>query len=712
MPEASPHLRRELFWQRPLDPARVAAVIRQWASDQRSPHLILDTAISANSVRYFLTGPAGARDAVLAPLRALPNVSLQSDTGDLPPVQTAGHLTANTRHRPLRLNDPEAVVRAVLSTGIRLGKDETLRLQVVFGPRRIPLAVPNAAPSSVVRPWWSVAWMGDGGQIDGEKRQALRTKVSDHGFACTIRLGVAATTPERRKALLLGLLAAVRVSEAPGVQLKLKREPAERLMSGAAPWRWPLRLGVPELVGLTAWPLGDDDLPGQPAAHPKLLPPPPGTTGKKRVIADVRVPGSTEPLALPAERALHHLHLLGPTGVGKSTLAASLVIQDIEDGRAVIVIEPKGDLVADILARVPKARQDDVVVLDPNDPAPVGLNPLATDGRRPELVADGMLSVLKQLYGKNIGPRSADILYAGLLTLAQRPDASLVMLPLLLTNPGFRRSLTKDLHDPLTLRPFWETFERWSEAERAAAVAPVMNKLRPLVRPGLRGVLGQRRPRFTVSQVFTERKILLVPLQRGVIGPDAAGLLGSLVVAELWQAIQARASVPSEQRHPVMITIDEAHNYLHLPTDLGDALAQARGYGVGLTIAHQLLGQFPRELRAAVLANARSRIAFQLAHDDARALAQGHPELNAADFEALGQYELYASLFARGHVQPYALGRSRPLGPATSNPAELRRRSRERYGQPLSDIEAGFADLLGAVDQDLGTTGRRPRRTP
>ena len=223
--------------------------------------------------------------------------------------------------------------------------------------------------------------MGNGGQIDGEKRSALRTKVADFGFACTIRLGVTAATSERRKALLLGLLAGVRVSEAPGVQLRLHREPPHRLNAATTPWLWPLRLGVPELVGLTAWPLGDDELPGQPALHPKLLPPPPGATGKSRQVADVAAPGSDATLALPVERALHHLHVIGPTGVGKSTLMANLILQDIAAGYGVVVVEPKGDLVDDVLARIPPQRLDDVVVLDPNDAEPVGLNPLARHGR-------------------------------------------------------------------------------------------------------------------------------------------------------------------------------------------------------------------------------------------------------------------------------------------------------------------------------------------
>jgi hypothetical protein len=701
---------RQLHWQRPLDVARVAGCLRQWAADQRSPRIVLETRAEQSGVVYLLGVPQAALGHVCSPLRHLLGVTVLKATAEREPVLTAGRLKASTRHRPLRGDDPETIVRAVLVALTQVKASELLVLQLMLGPRRVPLAVPNQSPSSVVGPWWEVAWRGNGGQIDGEKRTALRTKVADHGFACTLRLGVRAGTVDRRRTLLLGLVAAVRTSEAAGLQLRLVTERPGRLNGAVRPWLWPLRLGVPELVGLTAWPLGDGELPGQPALHPRRLPPVPGTTGKARVLAQATAPGSQALLTLDVRSALHHLHVVGPTGTGKSTLIGNLIGQDITDGRAVVVIEPKGDLVEDALARVPAERRDDVVILDPNDRAPVGLNPLAAHGRRAELVADGVLAIFKQLYGESVGPRSQDILYAALLTLAQRSDASLVMLPLLLTNPGFRRSVTAGLRDPLTLEPFWAGFEAWSEAERATAIAPVMNKLRPLLRPGLRGVLGQRQPRFNVRQVFTEQKVLLVPLRRGVIGPEAAGLLGSLVMSELWAAAQGRSAIPASRRRPVMIYIDEVQDYLHLPTDLGEALAQARGYGVGFTLAHQFLGQLPREMRGAVLANARSRVCFQLPHEDAVVMAKGHPELDPIDFTALGQYEVYASLYASSQVSPYALGRTLPPTEPVTNPEVLRQRSRERYGQPLDAVEAGFADLMAAAEVPLGATGRRRRQ--
>jgi hypothetical protein len=182
-------------------------------------------------------------------------------------------------------------------------------------------------------------------------------------------------------------------------------------------------------------------------------------------------------------------------------------------------------------------------------------------------------------------------------------------------------------------------------------------------------------------------------------------------VAQLWQTIQARAAIPAGKRHPVMVYIDEVQDYLHLPTDLGDALAQARGFGVGFTLAHQFLGQLPLPMRAAVLSNTRSKVCFQLAQEDAMQLAKGHPELGPEDFTSLGQYQVYASLFARGSVSPYASGATLPPSAPTNDPQRIKRLSRECYGRPLDEIEAGFTALLtNAEQQSNGDLGRRRRQ--
>lgn len=271
---------------------------------------------------------------------------------------------------------------------------------------------------------------------------------------------------------------------------------------------------------------------------------------------------------------------------------------------------------------------------------------------------------------------------------------SLAALPLLLTDAGFRRRVVPTVSDPIGLQPFWSAYEAWSEQERIAAIAPVMNKLRPLLlRPEMRAVIGQAKGSFDLRRVFTERKILLVNLSKGLLGPETSALLGSLVISQLWQVVLGRVAIAPERRHPVFVVVDEFQDYLHLPVDLADALAQARGLGVGFALAHQYMHQLDVSMRSAVLANAQSRIAFRLGNEDARVLAAGSA-LAPDDFQSLGAFQCYAQLVARDAIQPWCSAQTLPPGKPTSDPAAVRAASREHYGVDRAETEAALRQLL------------------
>ena len=123
-----------------------------------------------------------------------------------------------------------------------------------------------------------------------------------------------------------------------------------------------------------------------------------------------------------------------------------------------------------------------------------------------------------------------------------------------------------------------------------------------------------------VADVFTKRRILLVSLNKGVVGSETAQLLGSLLVAGLWNGALRRAAIPQQARRPVWAYLDEFQDVLRMGGDVADALAQARGLGLGLVLAHQYLGQLPPALQAAVMGTVRSSITFQLDYEDARVL--------------------------------------------------------------------------------------------
>ncbi|MCA1694060.1 MAG: type IV secretion system DNA-binding domain-containing protein [Actinobacteria bacterium] len=458
-----------------------------------------------------------------------------------------------------------------------------------------------------------------------------------------------------------------------------------------------------DALGLIAWPLGSPALPGLAAGASRRMEAPDELPTKGRVFGVSSLAGSSRTMALTAADSLHHAHVIGPTGVGKSTLLANLALGDLEAGRALVLVDPKGDLVREVADRMPANRQRNVVLLDPVDERPVGLNLLHDAYQAPERTADAVIAIFHRLYASSWGPRTGDVLHAALLTLAQAPGMTLCELPAVLTNDAFRRKLTARLNDQVLLG-FWAWYDQLSPGDRAATLGPVMNKLRPLLlRRRLRSVIGQAEPGWQLDDVLNHGGVLLVNLSRGELGSEAAQLLGSILVAQLWQSIQRRAI-----RVPAMVLIDEFQDVINLPTDLGEVLAQARGFGIGLTLAHQHLGQLDPRMRASVLANARSKVVFQAAADDAAALAkQLGGGLSPSDLMGLGAHQAYLAACLGGRVLPPASLRTLPLPASLGTYEQVRRSSRERYGQDRDEVEAAIADRQG-----LGQPATAPTASP
>lgn len=711
-----PSLWYQLTWPREIDPEAVVAFLRNVAGDRRRHAIALETVGVNGTLSHRLGLAERHAEAVLASLRSyIPGVVAELIDHDVVPAPlSAWRLRITTNQRALRTDHLEHVARALVTALAIVSRRDAVVYQWLLGPRLMAINVSTNRRSAAPATWPDSLKQVTTGvlELESDERRALREKTREPGFRTVCRIGVASTSPDVARAVSSTILGALRAAEAPGVRIELKSENPGRIAEARVLKNWPTAVNVREIAGLTGWPLGKKAYPGTKHTGSRLLKPAESVPESGRIIAQAMYPGEERALALAPPDALQHLHVLGPTGVGKSTLLLNLIIQDVAAGRGVIVIDPKGDLVEDVLARIPENRVDDIVVLDPADEKrPVGFNVLRGGQQSPELVADQVLAVFHGLYQESWGPRTQDILHSSLLTLGGRPDMTLCALPVLLSNPQFRREATKGLTDEIALKPFWSWYEGLSDGERHQAIAPVMNKLRAfLLRPRMRAVIGQANPLFDIHDVFTKRKVLLVSLAKGLIGPEAAALLGSLTVSQLWHTALGRVRLPLAKRAPVMVYIDEFQDYLHLPTDLADVLAQARSLGVALTLAHQHVAQLPNNVRSAVMANARSRVCFQLAHDDAKLIAGASGELDALDLQELGRYEVYASLVAAGNVTGFASART--LAPATpsSDSGMIRTRSREHFGRDISEIEAELAALVSgnSVDDDK-PIGRRRR---
>ncbi len=712
---------REIFWPPTLRPDTTHALLQKWASDPRGPYIALEARSTQDGIRYLV----GAHD------DALPTVVRDLEHYVSGVITTGAEARRqSTAVRRLRGNGCSSLrdgsrtsTRAILSALASVAHDEEVIVQVLLGLRFAP-TLPHGRLPKVDQPLVSQLLH----DIADEHRSVVIRDLADKQAQPTIdtvvRIGAVAARAYRRQMLIEGMLAAYQTLVTPRARLSIRPDKPHKLNQPHVRWRSlrAERRTPDEVAYLTAWPLDDDaagapPLPGQPPSHPRPLAPAAATPLAARVFGTTTAPGVTQSIGITEQDSRQHVRVIGPTGVGKSNLLRALIRADRAAGQPVIVIEPK-DLVTEVLADTTPEQLNRTVVIDAADNHPAGINPLATTGRDPEAVTSHLFSVIDGLYD-DLGPRSSHILRHAIQALAVRGDANLTHIPLLLTNPGVRRSLTQHVirRDPVSAAPFWQWFDDLSPEMANQVTSPLMNKLGPLMSPTLRAVLGQTRPRVTLRQVIDDGLTLLVPLHVGRLGAANARLLGAVILAEVWQAIREQVSVPANQRSTVSVYLDEFQDVIGgFGTDLVGALTQARSLGGAFHLAHQHNDQLPKSVRSAVEANCRSTVAFQLGHTDATTFARTDARLDAADFTALPRFHFYAQLVQRGAVQPFVSGVTTAPVPEVSNPTDVMAASRETFGVDRTAIDEEFVALMGSPARgsggDIGGTigGARRRR--
>ncbi|QGN49778.1 DUF87 domain-containing protein [Micromonospora sp. WMMC415] len=461
---------------------------------------------------------------------------------------------------------------------------------------------------------------------------------------------------------------------------------------------------TPELAVLAALPR-DLAVPGLDRARAKSVPAPVAVpTGGRgvKVLGDATVGGHAVALAVPDAR--YHLHVVGSTGSGKTTLLVNMAVDDITAGRGTVVIDPHGDMVLDILDRLPATVADRLVIFDPDQPNPPTINPLAGDD--PDLVVDNLVSIFGNIFAKAWGPRMDDVMRVACLTLLRHANVTLQHIPPLLNSAQFRSAMTVGLDDPAGLSGFWQWYDDLNPALRSQVIGPVLARLRAfLLRDFVKRTMRHPRSSFDMRRVL-DGGALLVRIPKGQLGEDTSKLLGSLILAQVWQAATARAALAPDRRRDATLIIDEAQNFLTLANSLDTMLAEARKYRLSMVLAHQDLAQFPKDLLAAASANARNKIYFSVAPEDARVLARHTlPELDEHDLAHLDAYTAAARLVVHGRQTPAFTLRTRPPKPIVGEATAIRQAAARTV--PSQDTSA--------IDSLVETFSSRPndrRRGP
>jgi hypothetical protein len=334
---------------------------------------------------------------------------------------------------------------------------------------------------------------------------------------------------------------------------------------------------------------------------------------------------------LESRRGVHH-YILGSSSAGKSKLLCDWILQSALAGSGCAVIDPKGDLIFDLLAALSSLDEswwpglaERVILIDPSDPATSAtFNPLAVrNGTTPARQRSDLFQTFQKIWGISDAqtPRM-DLVLRRTLQLLMDAGLTLVDMPRVLSDAAFRDALVRNTVDP-DLRNFWLHQLPSSESQRFQWLTSIVTRIEGFLDdPSVRTMFGSAHGDIDFRAAMDDGQLILVNLSSGRLGLQSAQLVGGFVATKLQLAAESRQTIwPPEARRRFYIACDEFHGYM-VSSGLRDLLSEGRGYGISLMLAHQSLSQLDAPLRESIMANAKIKACFRVSHSDSEALSK------------------------------------------------------------------------------------------
>jgi hypothetical protein len=424
------------------------------------------------------------------------------------------------------------------------------------------------------------------------------------------------------------------------------------------------------------------------------------------------------PFSIPFPARFEHTHIIGGTGHGKTQLLQFLINHDLvrakEDGRSVVVIDSQGDLIRTIsrLAYFGRDAEGSLferyVLIDPTDiEHPVALNMFdfnrsRLSGYAPldrEKILNATIELYEYFFGALLGAE-----------LTQRQGLIFKYLArLLIEIPGATiHTLRELMENGEKFLPYMEQLTGTTRAFFATRFfQPQFNETKKQILARLWGVLSNaalermfshKESKIDLFDMMNSGKIVLINTAKDLLGEEGTTIFGRFFIALIAQAAIQRSAIAAHERTPAFVYIDEAADYFD--SNISRILTQARKYKVGLTLAHQNLGQLGAELRDGISSSTSIKFAGGVSASDANTIAR---ELRTESDFLLAQRRTEKETRFACYVKNYtgkALSISVPLGFVESLPtisaedAEyLREKNQERYSappEPMADVEFSF----------------------
>jgi Helicase HerA, central domain/TraM recognition site of TraD and TraG len=377
---------------------------------------------------------------------------------------------------------------------------------------------------------------------------------------------------------------------------------------------------------------------------------------------------------LPLATRDRHTYVVGATGTGKSTLLARMIREDIKRGEGVILLDPHGDLYKAALKCVPPHRRNEVFRLDPamNTKLP-GFNILdipQTQFRRRHaaFLVGELFRFFEETWNMEICGGPAFEMYfrnTMLLLCLQGLTPELAAKPYnisafakVMSDKEFRSNLLANCPEQSVVQFWTEIAEKTYGDTRLENMVPyISSKINNLAQTGfVSDLVCARQNEFRIAERMQRGEIILINLNKGLLGAYESRLLGTLLMIEIFAAGLQRSTLPTRKRHPVNLYVDEFQNFVS--DNVASMFSEARKFGLRLTVANQTLAQLRasrgrQDLLETVLGNVGNMILFRLGVPDSDRLRMFLEPFAPQEMQQLPNYHALVRLLTpEGPVRP------------------------------------------------------------
>lgn len=375
--------------------------------------------------------------------------------------------------------------------------------------------------------------------------------------------------------------------------------------------------------------------------------------------------GVHTPIGLIEAERERHVYIIGGTGNGKTTMMQYAIVQDMQRGKGVAIIDPHGDMAETLLRHVPPDRIDDVVYFNPDDLAhPIGMNLLElTPGisgnellREKDIITESVISVFRKIFSEEDtgGHRIEYVLRNTIQTALTIEGATLFTVFDLLNDTKYRKKILKTLEDT-NLINFWKNeLGKAGDMQKVKMAAGITAKIgRFLFSASAKQILEQPTSTIDFDDIINSSKILICNFSKGLIGEDTSELFGITVLAKLQLASLRRARIPQATRRHFYLYVDEFQNFA--TASFVQMLSESRKYKLFMVMAEQSTSQQKdQQMVSIILANVGTVICFRTGNpqDERLLLPLFSPYVAPGEMSNLPAFNYYAKLSAIRPQEP------------------------------------------------------------